>query len=151
MTLIDSGHRPVQIPYDRYILVALDSLFLAKTMKAHDTVLRWQEWFWQIQMPVVILSNDPSYTVHHSYIHYIYCVDQSFYREYHLLQNKKVFGKERKVITASVFVFVNGKVVKKLARVNDHSIAEIYLFVLKMWVQNQVKKVKKKIDKERTL
>ena len=151
MNLIDANYNRITIPYDSYVLVALDSLFMAKTMASHDALLRWQDSFWQIQMPIVLVSTDPNYRVSRSYIHYLYCIDRSFYKEYHRYQTKMVFGKKVEILQPGLFVVARGKVIKTMNRVNEKSIAEVYLFVLKRWVKDQQKKVKKIIDNGKCL
>lgn len=151
MNLVNSHLHPIDIPYDFYVLAAMDSLYSSKCVIPHDILLRWQEMFWQIQVPIVLLSNDPSYRIHQSYIDYVYCTDGSFYREFNLIRTKQVFGKTRTVIQAGLFVFDRGEAIKQMGRINEKSVAETYLFVLKIWYGKQVKKVKKKIDKGMTL
>ena len=147
MNLVNSKHHFIEISYPFYVLVILDSLFLDKTRKPHDVLLRWQDEFLHLGIPIILLSNDPSYVVHTSFVQYIYCVDESAYRYYDRIVEKNVFGETKKVIVPGIFVIQGNRVVKSFNRVNDKSVCEVYLYVLKWWTKKQIKKVKKIIDK----
>lgn len=135
-----------------YILLFLDCLKKKRSGNYHDLFVSWTNCFQeaQIQVFIVMKKIDDKKELNSHFVYIDNCDDEVF-DDFHIYQNKYIFGKEHTIYKSCFYVICETKIIKVYKRINQMTLEEALFLAIDKKNEKKDKKIKKMIDMNKKL
>lgn len=155
LEIITQEQRKAHIQTQFVLITTLASLQSEKDRRYLDYWLDWEPIFYQIQLPVWILTEDTHshikafYENYPTSLHVGCCRNLSTFQTLQCIRSKSVFGKTCNVVDPIICLFYQDQMIYKAVRTNEKTIGEAYLQGLDIQYKKFVINFRKKLTDQK--
>lgn len=138
--------------HDICVIACIESFQTRKGEQYLDFWFQFESYFSKIQVPILLLSRDNVQVCEKMEIMFSTSIlfrhdnEDLFFMTNRVIKRKLVFGTEKEIVYPYIFVYKDGKEIVQIKRMNEKSIAELFVFVLKIQYQRFLKNFKNMFD-----